>query len=47
MEMGIIGLGRMGMNMATRLVQDGHRVLAWNRTKSKLDDAQKLGMEPA
>src|SRR5947209_8008490 len=36
MEMGIIGLGRMGMNMSTRLVRDGHRVVAFNRTKSKL-----------
>ena len=45
--MGIIGLGRMGMNMGTRLVRDGHRVVAFNRTKSKLDDAAKLGMDTA
>ncbi len=47
MDMAIIGLGRMGMNMGTRLVQDGHRIVAWNRTKSKLDEAEELGMEPA
>jgi 6-phosphogluconate dehydrogenase len=47
MEMGIIGLGRMGFNMSARLVQDGHRVVAFNRTKAKLEEAAKLGIDPA
>ena len=32
MELGIVGLGRMGANMARRLARDGHRVVAYNRT---------------
>ncbi len=35
MELGMIGLGRMGMNMVLRLLQDGHRVVVFNRTVSK------------
>ncbi len=32
MELGIIGLGKMGSNMARRLSRGGHRVIAYNRT---------------
>ena len=32
MELGIVGLGKMGANMARRLSRDGHRVIAYNRT---------------
>lgn len=32
MEIAIIGLGKMGANMARRLVQGGHRVVAYNRS---------------
>jgi 6-phosphogluconate dehydrogenase len=35
MELGLIGLGRMGANMAIRLRQDGHRVVVLNRTIEK------------
>jgi 6-phosphogluconate dehydrogenase len=31
-EMGMIGLGRMGGNMVKRLAQRGHRIVAWART---------------
>jgi 6-phosphogluconate dehydrogenase len=30
MELGIVGLGRMGANMARRLMRDGHRVVAYD-----------------
>jgi 6-phosphogluconate dehydrogenase len=30
MEIGIVGLGRMGGNMAVRLVRGGHRVVGWD-----------------
>jgi 6-phosphogluconate dehydrogenase len=30
MELGIVGLGRMGANMARRLMRDGHRVFAYD-----------------
>ncbi|NNJ11580.1 decarboxylating 6-phosphogluconate dehydrogenase [Chloroflexales bacterium ZM16-3] len=35
MELGLIGLGRMGANMAVRLLQGGHRVVVYNRTVEK------------
>jgi len=31
MDVGFIGLGRMGLNMTTRLVRGGHRVVAYDR----------------
>jgi 6-phosphogluconate dehydrogenase len=30
MELGMVGLGRMGANMAERLLQDGHRVVGYD-----------------
>ncbi len=42
MELAILGLGRMGANMARRLLRGGHRVVLWNRTTSV---AQKLAEE--
>jgi len=35
MQLGFIGLGRMGANMVRRLVRDGHEVVAYNRTPEK------------
>jgi 6-phosphogluconate dehydrogenase len=35
MQVGMIGLGRMGLNMALRLARGGHRVTAYNRTADK------------
>ena len=35
MQLGFIGLGRMGANMVRRLVRDGHAVVAYNRTIEK------------
>jgi 6-phosphogluconate dehydrogenase len=32
MELGMIGLGRMGANMAERLVRSGHRVISYDRS---------------
>ena len=40
---GWIGVGRMGYQMAERLVQAGHDVSIWNRTKSKAEPLGKLG----
>ena len=31
MELGMIGLGKMGANMTTRLIRAGHRVVAYDR----------------
>jgi 6-phosphogluconate dehydrogenase len=30
MELGIVGLGRMGANMARRLIKDGHKIVAYD-----------------
>ena len=30
MELGIVGLGRMGSNMARRLMKDGHTIFAYD-----------------
>ena len=35
MELGFIGLGRMGANMVHRLLLGGHRVVAYNRSPDK------------
>ncbi|GCE47081.1 6-phosphogluconate dehydrogenase (decarboxylating) [Thermosporothrix hazakensis] len=47
MEIGFIGLGRMGANMVRRLLRDNHRVVAWNRTAAKTDEIVKEGAEGA
>lgn len=47
MEIGFIGLGRMGANMVRRLLRDGHRVVAWNRTPSKTHEIVSEGAEGA
>jgi 6-phosphogluconate dehydrogenase len=36
MQIAMIGLGRMGMNMARRLLKDGHHVVVWNRSPDKV-----------
>jgi 6-phosphogluconate dehydrogenase len=38
MELGIIGLGRMGGNMARRLLRGGHNVFAYNRTSGPIQE---------
>jgi 6-phosphogluconate dehydrogenase len=39
----MIGLGRMGMNMARRLLKGNHQVIAYNRTSDKTDEIVKEG----
>jgi 6-phosphogluconate dehydrogenase len=46
-EIGFFGLGRMGGNMVTRLVQGGHKVIASNRSKGPVDVAAQHGAIPA
>ncbi len=43
MELGMIGLGKMGMNMVFRLLGGGHKVVVFNRTLSKEDAAINKG----
>ena len=43
MELGMVGLGKMGANMTARLVQGGHRVVGFARTKAVVDAAVQKG----
>ncbi len=47
MELAIIGLGKMGLNMATRLVRGGHRVVGFARSVETVKEAVALGAEGA
>ena len=47
MELAMIGLGKMGLNMATRLVRGGHRVVGYARTKETVESAIHNGAEGA
>ena len=44
MQLGMVGLGRMGSNLVRRLIRDGHRCVAYNRTA---DPVKKLEAEGA
>jgi 3-hydroxyisobutyrate dehydrogenase-like beta-hydroxyacid dehydrogenase len=37
MQVGMIGLGRMGAGMAANLLQGGHQVVVYNRTPAKAE----------
>ncbi len=41
MKLAMIGLGRMGGNMARRLLRAGHEVVGYNRTFSVAEQIQK------
>ena len=47
MELGIIGLGRMGGNMAQRLVAGGHRVVTYDRDTTAVTASAGFGGEGA
>lgn len=43
-RIGFVGLGAMGSGIARRILEAGHPVVAWNRTKSKAEDLLAAGM---
>jgi 6-phosphogluconate dehydrogenase len=47
MKLAMIGLGRMGGNMARRLVEGGHEVVAFDRDPAAVEDARSGGAIPA
>jgi 6-phosphogluconate dehydrogenase len=47
MELAMIGLGKMGLNMATRLVRGGHRVIGNARSAESINEAIAIGAEGA
>ena len=47
MELAMIGLGKMGLNMTTRLVRGGHKVVGVARHAASIEAAVKQGAEGA
>jgi 6-phosphogluconate dehydrogenase len=47
MQLGMIGLGRMGANMTLRLMRGGHEVVAYDRDPESVSAVAKEGAEPA
>jgi len=43
MKLAMIGLGRMGMNMAKRLLKGGHQAIAYNRSPEKTNQLVEAG----
>ncbi len=43
MDIGFIGLGKMGMNMVTRLRRDNHRVVVYDRVTAVIKEAEGHG----
>jgi 6-phosphogluconate dehydrogenase len=45
-EIGFVGLGRMGLNMTHRLLRGGHSVVVWDRNSAPIRQAESLGARP-
>src|SRR6476661_2282296 len=41
MQLGMIGLGRMGANMVRRLIKDGHQCVVFDRSADAVEDLAK------
>src|SRR5215468_3616675 len=41
MQLGMIGLGRMGANMVRRLIRNGHQCVVYDRTAQTVDNLAK------
>src|ERR1700741_5650849 len=47
MQLGMVGLGRMGANMARRLTRGGHQVVALDLDVKKIAELEQEGMKGA
>jgi 6-phosphogluconate dehydrogenase len=47
MELAMVGLGRMGMNMAVRILRGRHRVVAYDLNEAPIQAAEAEGAEGA
>ncbi|MGI8568419.1 MAG: phosphogluconate dehydrogenase (NAD(+)-dependent, decarboxylating) [Methylocella sp.] len=47
MQLGVVGLGRMGSNIARRLHRAGHRCVVYNRTEKPVAELAAEGLTPA
>lgn len=45
MQIGIVGLGKMGLNIGTRLHQKKYQVVGYNRSEGPRKEAQELGIK--
>ncbi|MCB0106208.1 MAG: NAD(P)-binding domain-containing protein [Caldilineaceae bacterium] len=43
-SLGFVGLGMMGSRMVQRLLDAGHEVIGYNRTRAKAEDLIEQGM---
>ncbi|MEQ1868862.1 MAG: NAD(P)-binding domain-containing protein, partial [Vicinamibacterales bacterium] len=43
MQLGFVGLGKMGLNMVTRLIQGGHEIVAFDRNAEVVAKAETIG----
>ena len=41
MQVAILGLGKMGRNLAEKLMKEGHHVVIWNRSRTVLDEMRQ------
>jgi 6-phosphogluconate dehydrogenase len=41
----MVGLGRMGLNMATRLLKGKHRAIAWDLNEKAVQKAESAGAQ--
>ncbi|MCC6299099.1 MAG: decarboxylating 6-phosphogluconate dehydrogenase [Anaerolineales bacterium] len=47
MELAMIGLGKMGLNMTTRLTRGGHHIIGYDRAAAAVEEAIKNGADGA
>ncbi|NQU30107.1 MAG: NAD(P)-binding domain-containing protein, partial [Anaerolineae bacterium] len=47
MKIGMIGLGKMGANMTSRLLRGGHEVVAFDLNEDAIQKAESEGVEGA
>src|SRR5512142_117405 len=45
MELAMVGLGKMGSNMATRLIHGGHHVVGYDPSEAAVKEAMTAGTE--
>ena len=47
MQIGMVGLGRMGANLARRLMRAGHEIVVYDVNPDAVDDARRRGRRAA
>lgn len=47
MQLGMIGLGRMGANLVRRLMRDGHRCVVYDLDRETVQELEKEGATAA